>query len=195
VNTHPRFNLKFRRSAVIAIVVAALAAVAVTGTVLAAGGPSPQKQAAIAQLRSREATRAAGPRAPKPSVPAQLPSSCPQPVEPGIAPVMQTPFHADATFTNGAEVVSSAGDPSRIFAGALQSDPQQGVLIVLREDRDPCKVRSGQAPAHDGLYTYPSPSRGGALTLTQIVGDTVAFSVADGSHGSFNFVTERYLTK
>jgi hypothetical protein len=193
VNTHPQFNLKLRRSTVIAIVVAALAAAAVTGTVLAAGSPTDQKQAALDQLQAAQATREAGPRASKPSAVPNLPSSCPQQVEPGIATVVETPFHADATFTNGAEVVSSAGDPSRIFAGALQSDPQQGVLIVLREDRDPCKVRNGQASSHDGLFTYPSPSRGGALTLTQITGDTVAFSVADGSSGSFNYVAGQYM--
>jgi hypothetical protein len=67
------------------------------------------------------------------------------------------------------------------------------VLIVMVEDGDPCKVSHGLAPSHAGLFTYPSPGRGGALTLTQIVGDTVAFSVADGSHGSFNFVTGHYI--
>jgi hypothetical protein len=197
VNTRPRFSIKLHRSTVIAIVVAALAAVAVTGTVLAAGGPSPQKQAALAKVATAEAKAAAGPHAPKPPDAGKgLPpsSSCPNPVHTGIFPFNDPPWHIDARFTNDAQVVSGAGDPYLIYAGALQSDPQQGLLLVMREDNDPCAVVVGRVPARGYTRSYLSPTRGGALTLTQIVSDRVAFSVADGSHGSFNYVTEQYLS-
>ncbi len=197
MNTRPRFSIKLRRSTVIAVAIAAIVAVAVTGTVLAAGGPGPSKQDFLAKAATAEATAAAGPRAPKPpgagkGVPSS--ASCPNPVQTGISPVGEPSFHADATFTTEAQVVSSVGDPYFIYAGALQSDPQQGVLLVMREDKDPCAVWVGRVPAHGYTRLYLSPTRGGALTLTQIVRDTVAFSVADGSHGSFNYVTEQYLS-
>ncbi len=199
MNTRQRFPAGFRRSTIVAAALALAVALAITGATLAAGGPPSAKQAALDKVKAVEATKAAGPRAPKPtlaslapSVPA--PSFCPKPpIQTGIGPVLETPFHADATYTNGAGAISHAGDFYYIFAGALRSDPQQGVLITMVEDGDPCKVSHRQAPSHAGLYTYPSPSRGGALTLTQIVGDTVTFNVADGSHGSFNFVAGQYL--
>lgn len=200
LNFRRRFPIRFRRSTIVAAALALAVALAVTGATLAASGPSSQKQAALDRVKSAEATAAAGPRAPKPTLTPHAPSgpapsSCPKPpIATGIGPVWETPFHADATYTNGAGAISSAGDFYYIFGGAVRSDPQQGMLIVMVEDRDPCKVSHGQAPSRAGLYTYPSPSRGGALTLTQIAGDTVTFSVADGSHGSFNFVTGQYLS-
>jgi len=197
-----RLRVRWHRSTVIGAVLALAVALVVTGATLAAGASGgPTKQDYLKQTQDAYATMAAGPHAPKPSmVPnapqaPSLPSSCPRsPIPTGIGPGGPTPFHADATYTSAAGAISSAGDFYYIWAGALRSDPQQGVLIVLVDDRDPCKVSHGQAPSHAGLHTYPSPSHGGALTLTQIVGDRVAFSVADGSHGSFNFVTEQYLS-
>jgi hypothetical protein len=196
MNIRPRLNVRFRRPTIIAIAVAAIVAASVTGGVLAAGGPS-SKQDHLNKVATAEAKAAAGPRAPKPPNAGKgLPpsSSCTNPVRPGIFPAGELPFHADGTFTTETEVVSSAGDPYFIYSGALQSDPQQGLLLVMREDKDPCAVAAGRVPSRAYMRSYLSPFRRGALTLTQIVGDMVAFSVADGSRGSFNYALGQYLS-
>ncbi len=201
MSTRQGSRIHLHRPLVIAIAIAAVAALAITGvTLAAASGPSPQKQAALAKAQSAAATRAAGPRAPKPTIaptsaPAAAPASCPQPpITTGIGRAWEAPFHADATFTNVAGTISAAGDFYYIYAGAVYSNPVQGVLIAQVEDGDPCKVSHGQVASHAGLFTYPSPFQRGALTLTRIAGDSVDFSVADGSHSSFNFVTGQYAS-
>ena len=196
-STSPK-RVRLSRPLVIAIGLAVVAAVAITGITLASSGPDTQKQNAFATVTAAQATAQAGYRAPKPAATTQLPASCPTSFsQTGILPwggPGVTPFKSNATFTTQAGMISSAGDDYVIYAGALIADPQQGVLYVLEENRDPCAVARGVAPDHSGQRVYPSPARGGALTLTQIVGDTVAYSVADGTAGGFNYVTGQYLS-
>lgn len=186
------------RSAALALVVLAVAVIAVTGTVVAAsGGLGPDKAAAFTQVAAEQETAQAGYHAPKPTGAPPSPASCPYHGATGIyvsqTPV-QTPFHKDGAFYSTAGAFSSVGDYYMIYAGATRSDPQQGVLYVEVSDRDPCADSPTRAAQYSGLKgPFLSPFRQGALTLTQIVGDTVDFTTADGGSGSFNYVSGTYL--
>ncbi len=177
------------------VTVGVIAGLVVTGAAFAAGGGiSPQKQAFLDHLASEQATAAAGPHAPKPANAGQVGlAPCPNTINVKILPVQPwtLPYSGEQNLVNQAWVVLSTGDPYEIWAGATDTDPQQGVLVVFRMDKDPCKVAPDQTLAY--MRSFPSPTRSGALTLTGMSGDTVQFSEAGGGNGSFNFVTSQYV--
>ena len=98
------------------------------------------------------------------------------------------PFRA-ITPINSAEVISALGVAYDVYAGSLVDDAQQGVVIVAQSEIDPCAALSPRSePA-----LYKTPSRSGAVTLTQIVGDTVIFNTPDGGTGQFNYATGQFV--
>lgn len=191
-------HIQLRPRTVGILVMAAVGALALAATALAASGSNgglgvtaAQKQAFLSQVQAARATAATLPRAPKPSgTNARPPASCSTTVQTGIGPFRGGPFHGGNSMTTVAWVVSSQGVPYVIYAGALDEDPQQGVLVVLRLNRDPCAAATGGSDTYQ--RTYNDPSRQGALTLTAIDGDRVIFTSANGSTGAFNYVTGQY---
>jgi hypothetical protein len=120
--------------------------------------------------------------------PAQ-PASCPfPPIPTGIGP-WAPPVGKEDIMTNVASIGATAQTPynSQIYAGALRTNPQQGIVIVTRQPVDPC------AQGDLGTQTtYDTPYQKGALTLTAIKGDSVSFSLADGGTGQFNYITNTF---
>jgi hypothetical protein len=91
--------------------------------------------------------------------------------------------------TNVASIGATSQHPynTQVYAGALGTNPQQGIVIVTRQPDDPC--------AHGFMgtqTTYDTPYQKGALTLTAINGDSVSFSLADGGTGQFNYITNTF---
>lgn len=153
--------------------------------------PSPSdKQAALQQALAAQATAAANsPHAPKhPGAPI---TSCPRPPLPtGISNEPVVEFHQH--IVNWAVVAPISGRPFEyhIFAGADASNAQQGILIVMRFDQDPC------APGAKGTWShrYDTPFQHGALRLTQLGGDRVSFTAETGSGGSFNYIGGQFAS-
>lgn len=72
-----------------------------------------------------------------------------------------------------------------IYGGARKNNMQQGLIIVMRMDLDPCLPSA----AGNKVTYYDTPYQDGAVTLTQLQGDTILFTTTDGKSGSLNFVT------
>lgn len=120
---------------------------------------------------------------------APTPSSCPmfQQAHTGIEP--WDGMVVSGYITNMATIFPGAGGHIEyvVYAGALMSNAQQGVLIVFQQPTDPCAH-----PEPTSLTYYDTPYQKGALTLTQINATSVSFSIADGGTGQFNFVTNQF---
>jgi hypothetical protein len=181
------------RNSVIAIVgslvvAGGLSAVALaSGTITASRGPSPEKQVIIQREQQLEAAAARQPHGAK--HPEQKPAlSCRVKAASQIYPFRFGPFYGGRNLVNVASAVSSTGAAYRIYAGAVDSDAQQGVMIVERSG-DPCASAAGLAPAYIRAYLA---ARAGALTITGIAGDTVTFETLSGARGTFNYVTGQY---
>jgi hypothetical protein len=170
-------------------------------TVWATGQPSlpspyqtaAQKQAQMQQIQAQETAAARLPHAPKPTPgPTNTPvMSCPNgPVQSRIDTVLDaTGIHEQ--IDSIAHVAPNMGTPFFyvVYAGALSSNPQQGVLIVVRLDQDPCAPTAlgGKMTYYPTLYHQQ-----GALTLTQVSDSTVTFTTASGGSGHFDVVTGQY---
>lgn len=178
--------------ALIAFVVigaALVLAVVAQGAGFAFGSPPSPKQVAQRQLSVQATAISHASRAAKhPQTPID---SCPRPlVTPTVMPPGYGPTNFHQNIVNTATAVSTANIPFdyRLYAGSLAANPQQGILIVVRLDQDPCK------PGASGTITktYDTPYQRGALTLTQVSGDTVTFSTATGGDGHFDYVTGQF---
>lgn len=126
---------------------------------------------------------------PSASASASGPSSCPRSSLPtGIYSGDTGGFHD--YITNYAVVAPTPNRPIEyvIFAGASATNPQQGLIIVVRLNGDPCA--SGAIGTR--IDYHPTPTQQGAVTLTQIAGDTVAFTTASGGSRQFDFVSGQF---
>jgi hypothetical protein len=74
-----------------------------------------------------------------------------------------------------------------VYAGSRPSDPQQGVLIVLKGN-----VTTGEDQAGGG--EFDTPRRVGALTLRSVRGNTVFFTFPGGG-GTFDLITRRFVLR
>lgn len=184
----------------IASIIGGITSLVLVATVMAAtsaGTPPPSKATQVQQEMAAQATAAAkSPHATK--QPKQTVASCPEPSGGQATIVPRSNIDPAAArsvnITNGATIPPSQGRPFDylIIAGALQNNPQQGVLVVIRQPKDPC----AQGPQGQ-TKLYNSPFQQGALTLTQISGDTVSFTTAAsgtaaGGTGQFNYITGQF---
>jgi len=188
-------------SAIIVLVIimaAGVVTIAVAGISTGDGTPDvtllpPAKQTAVALHEAVRATDLALPQAAKPQVvqSLSLPASCPAPTQTtGIFPFTFGGFSGGKHLINTATALASNGNYYMIWAGAPDDAPQEGLLRVNEILGDSCRsYASGtQAPP---MADYVTPK--GPLTITQIQGDLVVYSIAGGGTGRFNFVTDRFL--
>lgn len=146
------------------------------------------KQAVVDRERAEQARLLALPQHAKPlSQPALLPNEAPN-----HAPSIRAyrgfgPFKGGAYMTNIAWVVASSRVDYTVYAGALDSEPQQGILVVFR-GADPPDYVGGSAAS---LYWWPSKT--GELTIAGIAGDTLVVRAQDGSTARFNLITGQFL--
>jgi hypothetical protein len=183
-----------------ALVLALLAVGAISVSVYAGGLPghwttAAQKQAALAQAATQQAQASSGHHNTnkQPNAIPTAPASCPQPT---VAPGVSTVAIGGEAFTqmyvqNTASAYhNNQASPHYIIAGgALNANRQQGVIGVERIPTDLCVPNQ---PAYELSY-HNTPYQGGAVTLTNLQGDVILFTTADGHSGSFNFVTGQYL--
>jgi hypothetical protein len=174
---------------IIAAALVAIVSVALVMTVLAAskGAPGAAKQAKLHQIAAQATAAANSWHAPK--HPATPPASCPvQGVQSNIN-VDVLPGDPDH-ITNVATIAPAPGRPFvyQVYAGSAAGNAQQGILIVMRRDMDPC------APTAQGstFTRFATPYQRGAVTLTAISGDTVSFTTAAGGSGHFNYITGQF---
>jgi hypothetical protein len=174
-----------------------LAALAVVGIVVVipvvgqggiGGQLPPEKKAFEATAQAIQTKDAAAPRAAK-TTPLPPPASCQGPSITGGIDVARPDGPPDyRRLVNRAYVLR--GDIYYvIWAGAPYDAPQQGLIRVEQSPVDPCAaVLAGKTtpPAHD--FILPK----GPLTITQIDGDSVIFSIAGDGTDSFNFVTGQF---
>jgi len=176
-------------------IAAAVLTMAVVTTAIGQGGQEPpEKQAVLAAEQARQAAAEKAPHAPKHPEITPVPS-CPvdvAKVQTGIIPFRFGPFSGGRNLVNVASAVSRNGVPFIIYAGALDDDQQQGVLLVREEETDPCAVAAELVPIPQ-LYQYLTPVRTGALTLAQVEGDTVVFTTPGGVTGAFNYVVGSFV--
>ena len=185
-------SIRLGRRLVLAVVTALIASGVVVVTVLAASNgpaaPTP-KQIARQQMAAQATAASMAPHAakhPQPPV-----TSCPMPPEtshvipPGYGP---TNFHQD--IVNSAKVLPSPNSAFEymVYAGALQSNARQGILIVVRFDRDPCQPG---APGTQ-ITTWDTAQQDGALTLTGVSGGDVTFTTQAGTAGTFDVPAGRF---
>lgn len=187
--------------AVVALAVAGIMGVlfvvfASRGAVTARVGAAPtatlnKVQLGNAMMATQQAlAREDGPKktvVPLPQASASPPTSCPIGSAPNHITLPDGTIHQD--ITNVAIIGATASVPYMyiIWAGALASNPQQGIMVVMSTPEDPCKNPTGAS-----YGTYQTPYQKGALTITKINATSVSFSIADGGTGQFNFVTSQF---
>jgi hypothetical protein len=184
----------------VVVIAAVFAGLVVSGAIGEDSTDIPPEELAFQTAEAaRQATAEAGPHATKNPITPVL--SCPDEralhPETGIWPVDPTKpalFGWRGPVENAATVLASNGVAYTIAAGALEEDGQQGILIVMGIQTDPCAAMAGLAPNYEPQY-YETPFRGGPVTLTQIDGDTVVFQTADGTEGRLDFVTGTFITE
>jgi hypothetical protein len=71
-----------------------------------------------------------------------------------------------------------------VSAGALNSDPSKGQILVVKVPRDPC----ANSTAVGEVNFYGVPSSTGAVTLTGVEDTSVVYETARGSSGHFDVV-------
>jgi hypothetical protein len=155
----------------------------------------PQEKQALEREWQAECEAAqAGYHAPKPTN--QSPDlSCPLDlhVETGIAPLTFQPFPAGRNGVNFASVVSTAGIPYTVFAGAQDYDSQQGIIYVMQRSTDPCAEAAGKLTRFEGSFALPMKT--GPVTLTAIEGDFVSFETPGGTKGKFRYATGEFIVQ
>lgn len=196
-STHPRRAPSNRtRRWILSLLIAVGASALLALTVWAAGAILPRQSAAqkLAKLHQIDAQATADAdswRAPKvkSSAPMTGPASCPRSsLATGIYYGDTGGFHD--YITDEAVSAPTVGQAFEyvIFAGAYASNPQQGILIVTRLTADPCASKTNTTQ----ITYYSTPAQTGAVTLTQITGDSVTFTTAAGAGGQFNFVSGQF---
>jgi hypothetical protein len=157
---------------------------------MGAAGPrlSAVKQAVVDRETAEQARLQALLQRAKPAYqPAFLPNPAPNHA-PSIRPYRGFgPFKGGAYMTNIAWVVASSRVDYTVYAGAMDADPQQGILLVLRGAGPPDYIGGSTA------LLYRWPSRVGVLTIESIAGDTLLVQAQDGSQARFNLVTGQFL--
>jgi hypothetical protein len=165
---------------------------AVGGLVSANGGDAnSQKQALFQQLDATATANAKGPHAPKnQSQAAAQPHPCPRQLQAGVYPFHIAPNDILHTYhvVNAATAIKAPGEAYMILAGSLISNPKQGVMVVEQIVIDPCTT-----PTHYPDVPYLMPSQQGAITMTQVNGDTVNFTTETGGSGNFAYATGQFL--
>jgi hypothetical protein len=132
-----------------------------------------------------------------PKHPSPAPATCARQAAPGpasglisAATGMPQPVPAAAlTMTNGAyQHDASDGNWYQLYAGAEGQNANQGVIVVSKLDPDPCAhhTTESQPQGHD------APGLHGAVSITDVNGDTVSWRANDGTTGRFDFVTGQY---
>jgi hypothetical protein len=155
-------------------------------------GLPPEKQAIELELLAEQQEAEAGARASKAAADGDVPS-CPIDASQVLTGIF--PYHGGPLgryLVNEASAVSSSGGSYRVFAGALDPDPEEGVLFVQQQSSDPCATAAGLTPAHE-MQTFKLPPGTGAVTLTAIEGDLIAFETAKGTGGRFNYTTGEFI--
>ncbi|HEV7128497.1 MAG TPA: hypothetical protein VGN32_13785 [Ktedonobacterales bacterium] len=187
---HPRRNQSRRWVlGLVALTGVLIASVLVTMAVVAANGgmaaPSPTSDK-LSQISGQVHAAASSPHAPKSPRSTTNVSACPRgTIHPGLFTGDNGGFHAH--ILNEAVIAPSASYPFEyiVFAGASSTNPQQGLLIVVRLDMDPCAVTAtGTQVAY-----YNVPMSQGAITLSAIAGTTVSFTGSRGVAGRFDYTT------
>jgi hypothetical protein len=189
-----RARIGRRPAAVAGAVVAGLTLAAVGAAVAVATKPAgnvppPAKQAILAQALTPPAHP--GPQGPKgrglhappgkaPTPPAHA-GEVATPDELGGVPLPFSPESFDVT-TMWMDLHGQV--EIHVYAGDLPADPDQGALAVTRTNA----VTGADLP---GGGQFPTPQKVGALTLTQVSGNTAFFTYPGGS-GRFNLVSDRY---
>lgn len=154
---------------------------------------SPAKQKVVQSVAQQQI--AAGNRPAATKVPYQMPTSCPTTMSPEILTAQYTPsggpVQANVTINgiayvinNGAIFEDSAQHGFQVSAGALASNPAQGVMIVFSINLDQC----------DQSFKYTTtvsltPTLHGTLTITRVNNDLVAFTTSQGEKGTFDVLT------
>ena len=160
--------------------------------------PSP-KQTAEAKQTAIVATVVAGPRAPKyPDLGSTVPEpvSCPVPTPEiiGIVPPtdIQMPFSDHRGIISQANGISPVGNSYLIWAGSPEDNSSQGLIRVMKIFLDPCAShKQGIKNTETTLTDYLAPN--GPLTITEIQGAIVVYSIAGGGNGRFNYVAGQFL--
>jgi hypothetical protein len=125
--------------------------------------------------------------------PAPTPTSCPMALaqQNGISPYRGGDDSIHDVIVNTATIAPTPAHPFQylILAGARRSNsPQvQGAIYVYTTPEDPCTAGNWGSE-----NVYETPYQRGALTITQINGDSITFSIADGGIGHFNYVTGQF---
>lgn len=79
----------------------------------------------------------------------------------------------------------------QLFGGALLSDPTQGVILITPIVADPCHAQAqGANPQPIVVLT---PTRGGAVTFTSVVGKVVAYTTASGASGRLDYTSHTFV--
>ncbi len=89
---------------------------------------------------------------------------------------------------NEAATFASDGLVYDIIGGAVKGEPSQGAIEVWAITTDPCAAAAGLVPRHQP-QVYQTPFKDGAVTLTNVTGDTLDFRTADGTTGSLDYLT------
>ena len=144
------------------------------GLALAPEPSSPRQPTDVGE--AEEIERLGFPDAPSPPVPGGVP---PELDQPGLVRMqLQTELREPLAEIGEKPLrVLLILEPYAIYAGSLAANPQQGVIIVMRLDYDPCAA-SAQGTK---ITYYPTPSQQGAVTLTQLNGVTLKFTTATGA--------------
>lgn len=179
-------NRRWMMFGALAGVVLTILAISVAFASANTGGST--KQAFLQHVAAEQTAAARVTPAPKDHS-APVVTSCPQKITPGIFRAGEQSDYIMHTYIleNAAVAVASTGTPYFLLAGALQSNPQQGVVLVQRVRVDPCAT-TGEYPINADVM----PSQAGALTITGINGDTVAFRSTTGTTGTFDYVTDQF---
>jgi hypothetical protein len=184
----PIGRLPHRWALALALAGATTAVLVITAYAATRGNPpATSKQAKLHQIAAQATAAANSWHGPK--HPATPPASCPvQGVQSNIN-VDVLPGDPDH-ITNVATIAPAPGRPFvyQVYAGSAAGNAQQGILIVMRRDMDPC------APTAQGstFTRFATPYQRGAVTLTAISGDTVSFTTAAGGSGHFNYITGQF---
>ena len=143
-------------------------------------GPIP---AAKRDRESKDASRRAGRRAPKPAnTRAPRPPASPTPGwQRGIIEDDESPSSAFAIRNRWVGTID--GDDVAVFAGAAASDATQGVVVVQRLSAD------GSASPPRGFDT---PTKDGAVHVTAVRGSRVTVVAEDGATFTFDLSTMRF---